>query len=49
MSNILHTFYFMHDLSIYEIKRICHHAQYYIISYILFHPLNNFFFEELKE
>ena len=31
--NTLHTFCFMHGLSIYEIKRICHRAYFFRISY----------------
>ena len=29
----LHTVCFMYGLSIFEIKRICHHAQFFIISH----------------
>ena len=42
MSNTLHTVCFMHGLSIYEIKRICHCAYFFIISYGSFHHLTNF-------
>ena len=31
--NTLHTVCFMHGLSIYEIKRICHRAYFFRISY----------------
>ena len=31
--NTLHKVCFMHGLSIYETKKICHHAQFFIISY----------------
>ena len=37
----LHTVCFMHGLSDYEIKRICHRAHFFIISYESFHPLTN--------
>ena len=37
--NTLNTACFRHGLSIYEIKRICHHAQFFIIS-ALAHFLN---------
>ena len=33
LSNTLHTVCFMHGLSIYEIKIICHRAQFFIIIY----------------
>ena len=40
--NTLHTVCFMHGLSIYEIKRICHHAYFFTISYGSFQHLTNF-------
>ena len=40
--NTLHTVCFMHELSIYEIKRICHSAKFFIISYGSFQHLTNF-------
>ena len=39
--NTLHTVCLMHELSIYEIKRICHHAQSFIISYGSLQHLTN--------
>ena len=44
----LHTFCFLHGLSIYDIKRICHHTQFMIISYGSFEDLTNLP-NELKE
>ena len=40
--NTLHTVCFMHGLSIYEIKRICHHAYFFRISYWSLQHLTNF-------
>ena len=40
--NNLHTVCFMHGLSIYEIKRICHRTHFFIISYGRFQFLANF-------
>ena len=37
----------MHGLSIYEIKKICHHAQFFIISYRSFQHLTNFLTNEI--
>ena len=42
MFNTLHTVCFMHELSIYEIKRICHHAYFFRISDWSFQYLTNF-------
>ena len=42
MFNTLHTACFMHGLSIYEIKRICHRAYFFTISYGSFQHLTNF-------
>ena len=39
--NTLLTVCFMHVLSIYDIKRICHNAQVIIISYGSFQDLTN--------
>ena len=40
--NTLHTVCFMHGLSIYEIKRICHRAYFFRISYWSLQHLTNF-------
>ena len=40
--NTLHTVCFMHELSIYEIKRICHRAYFFRISYWSLQHLTNF-------
>ena len=40
--NTLHTVCFMHGLSIYEIKRICHRAYFFRISYWNLQHLTNF-------
>ena len=40
--NTLHTVCFMHGLSIYEIKSICHHAYFFIIPSGSFQHLTNF-------
>ena len=40
--NNLHTVCFIHGLSIYEIKRICHRTHFFIISYGRFQFLANF-------
>ena len=42
MFNTLHTVCFMHELSIYKIKRICHRAYFFRISYWSFQHLTNF-------
>ena len=42
MFNTLHTVCCMHGLSIYEIKGICHHAYFFIISFGSFLDLTNF-------
>ena len=34
--------FFMHGMSIYEIKRICHHAQVLVISYESFQRLTSY-------
>ena len=42
MFNTLHTVCFVHGLSIYEIKMICHRAYFFRISYGSFQHLTNF-------
>ena len=39
--NILHTVRFMYGL-LYEIKRICHHAHFFIVSHGIFQHFTNF-------
>ena len=40
--NSLHTVCFVYGLSIYEIKRICHHSGFFIISHGSFEHFTNF-------
>ena len=42
MLDTLHTVCFMHGLSIYEIKKICHRAYFFRISEGSFQHLTNF-------